>query len=111
MPPTRDVDYSRTAHADTNRAEKARTLAHWCWHHAIPTGDVQGWDPPTRRRVARTTGVNPPNRLSPTWDLVASLLDQMDGWATRHPDDPRAQQRHADERPDWTHPKEGPPLP
>jgi hypothetical protein len=107
MPHGRDVDYTRTSQADTNRAAKARQLAHWCWHHAIPPTDITTWDQPTRRRAARTAGVNPPHRLSPTWDLVTALLDQMAIWADRHPDDARARPRHTSERPSWTQPKEG----
>jgi hypothetical protein len=96
-----DVDFGHTQVADRNRVVKARTLADWCWQRGITPADVTGWDQRTRNRAARAAGVNPPNRLSPTWELVASLLGSMGVWAAAHPWDDRSWQRLTTERLDW----------
>lgn len=99
---TADVDYAATRQADANRTIKTRTLADWCWEHGITPADIATWPQPTRNRAARTAGVNPPSRLSPTWALVQDLLAHMTTWAHQNPWDDRAWQHHTHTRPDWT---------
>jgi hypothetical protein len=94
--------YARTARAAANRLVKARRLARWCRRYGFGPEDVLGWPGPVRGRVARAVGVNPPGDGSPTWLVVAGLLERMAGWAAAHPGDPRGRQDLTGQRPDWT---------
>jgi hypothetical protein len=80
------TSYAHSAHAESRRQEKARTLARWCYDRGIDARilDVVA---DRLRLVARQAGVSPPHHEaggSPTWQLVADLLIQREAWDRAH---------------------------
>lgn len=97
------ADYAHTDHASKGRAEKARRLAAYLWQRGISGAEVATIPAATRRKLARAADTNPPS-TDETWALVARLLDEKDGWATRNPNHPAAQRDHTDEKILWIKP-------
>ncbi|WP_028477891.1 hypothetical protein [Nocardia sp. CNY236] len=97
------TDYAHSGAAPQRRAQKARQLASYIWHRAITGTEVLAMPAPVRRKLARAAQVNPPS-TEETWTAVATLLEEKDRWAARHPEHPAACRTHADEKLLWVKP-------
>ncbi|MFR9751667.1 hypothetical protein ACL02S_11600 [Nocardia sp. 004] len=97
------TDYAHSAAAAESRAQKARRLASYLWHRDITGTEVLAMPAPMRRKAAKAAGTNPPS-TDETWVMVATLLDEKDSWAERHPAHPAAHRAHTDEKLLWVKP-------
>ncbi|WP_330232591.1 hypothetical protein OHA40_08940 [Nocardia sp. NBC_00508] len=97
------TDYAHSEAAAKSRAEKARRLAGYLWQRGITGAEVLAMSGPVRRKLARAAETNPPS-TDETWVTVATLLDEKDTWAARHPEHPAARREHADEKLLWVKP-------
>ncbi len=70
------VDYTDTATARRNRAEKAQALAAYGWRHDLEPEDLIALSPEKGRAFARGAGVAPPS-TSQTWHFAAARLEVM----------------------------------
>lgn len=86
------IDYAHTPIATRQRAEKAKTVSRWCYHHGVTANLIAGTDHRGRRRLAQGAEVPPPQdapeQLGETWQLVLELLAQRDVWDQAHQADP-----------------------
>lgn len=98
--PAPALDFRHTRGSRERRVVKASALARFCWVRAVTAHDLCQLDDATRRALARACGVNPPSTWE-TWSQTVDLLDAMSDWAAWHPEDPRADQSAAEERPQW----------
>jgi hypothetical protein len=87
-------DPANDPRAQSNRMAKAVAIAEWMWHRDLDVLTIAAWDEVTRRRAARTVGVNPPHGDA-TWVAVAEGLAR---WEVVRTEVPR---EHLDEHATW----------
>ncbi|MCU1641163.1 MAG: hypothetical protein JWN03_1438 [Nocardia sp.] len=97
------ADYAHSDHASRSREDKARRLAAFIWARGISGPELLELPLTQRRKLARAADTNPPS-TDETWQAVAELLVEKDGWAARNPEHPAAQREHADEKILWVKP-------
>lgn len=90
---THEVDYAHTAKAESNRIEKARTLARWTFERNVDAETIAAAPDATLRAWARAAGLS--SASAETWQAAVTALAELEAWAAEHPDHEKAQRPHA----------------
>ena len=97
------VDYAHTRGAERNRIVKAQKIARWAFDRNLSpealTATVHQGDAAQLRTWAHDAGVTVPGSTA-TWQAAVDALRELEEWADRNPDAPRAVRQGAPDKPE-----------